>query len=190
MEHLQNMENICLSGGADGADIVWGQCATSMGHGVIHWSFHGHRSRAPESQIVRLNEEQLNLGLQALESAAQALGKSLPQKRMVSSLLRRNYYQVAWSESCYAVTTIRLDAPPAGTAWATTMFTQLHPGNQQLYIFDQGRDAWFQVMGELWTWIDSPPRPSGIWAGIGSRDLKPNWRNAIRKLTGCPILGD
>lgn len=185
MEYLQNMQDVCLSGGAEGADLEWGNCAASLGHEVIHWSFGNHRSQALETQIIRLDDEQLNLGIPALKNAAKALGKSPPRKPMVSRLLLRDYYQVAWSESCYAVTTIRTDVPPGGTAWATTMFTQLHPDNHNLFIFDQGRDAWFQVAGDPWTQIHSPPQPKGIWAGIGSRDLKPNGKEAIGKLMSC-----
>ncbi|KAH8664508.1 hypothetical protein BX600DRAFT_437053 [Xylariales sp. PMI_506] len=186
MERLQGLADVCLSGGADGADIEWGACAESIGHAVIHWSFPGHRSQAPESQIVRLDDEQLKLGNEALNNAAVALGKHPPRRPAVARLLQRNYYQVAWSKACYAVTIIKEDTVPGGTAWATTMFAQLHPDNRDLYVFDQEQDAWFQFNGKTWDRIDSPPRPTGIWAGIGSRDLRQNGRDAIRKLMGRP----
>jgi hypothetical protein len=66
------------------------------------------------------------------------------------------------------------------------MYAQLHPDKRNLYVFDQEKDAWFEFNGETWDRVDSPPRPTGIWAGIGSRDLRPNGRAAIRKLMGCP----
>lgn len=185
MEHLEGVTDVCLSGGADGADIEWGTCAASIGHRVIHWSFPGHGSQAPESQLVRLDDEALKLADDALRDAAAALGKNPPRRPAVARLLQRNYYQVARSEACYAVTAIRENVVPGGTAWATTMFAQLHPGSHSLYVFDQEKDAWFRFDGGTWGRIDSPPRPTGIWAGIGSRDLKPNGRDAIRKLMGC-----
>lgn len=158
-----------------------------IGHKVIHWSFPGHQSQAPEDQLVRLDDEQLKLSDEALQNAAVALGKDPPKRPVVSRLLQRDYYQVAWSKSCYAVTVINENTVPGGTAWATTMFAQLHPDNRSLYLFDQDRDAWFQFNGETWDQIDSPPRPTGIWAGVGARELKQNGRNAIRKLMGCPV---
>ncbi|KAJ4251901.1 hypothetical protein NW762_011198 [Fusarium torreyae] len=188
MEHLQNTvnPNVCLSGGADGADVEWGKCAASIGHEVIHWSFPGHSSQAPESQLVRLDDEQLKISDEALQNAAKSLGKSLPQKPTVGRLLRRNYYQVAWSQACYAVTYFVNDVQaPGGTVWATTMFSQLHPESRKLYAFDQCRDVWLQWNGESWDLIDQPPRPSGVWAGIGARELQQNGRDAIRKLMGC-----
>ncbi|CAG1977402.1 unnamed protein product [Fusarium graminearum] len=190
MEYLQNTTspNVCLSGGADGADLEWGNCAASMGHQVIHWSFPGHSSRALEDQLVRLDDEELKIADRAIENAAKALGKTPPRRPTVSRLLRRNYYQVTWSEACYAVTffpeTGGHAQPPGGTVWATTMFSQLHPGSQDLYVFDQIRGVWLQWQGE-WVVIETPPRPSGVWAGIGARDLQQNGKDAIRKLMGC-----
>jgi hypothetical protein len=184
MENLHGKPNICLSGGADGADLEWGRCATAIGHELIHWSFPGHRSQATESQIVRLNDEQLKLGNGGLVKAAEKLEKDPPKRPMVTRLLQRNYYQVAWSQQCYAVTVIDETKKPGGTAWATVMFAQLHPENRELYVFCQRKDAWFQFNGDGWDGIESPPRPSGIWAGIESRILEENGRRAIRKLMG------
>ncbi|KAL4866615.1 hypothetical protein BDV12DRAFT_198966 [Aspergillus spectabilis] len=182
MERLQNKTNVCLSGAADGADIEWGKYATSIGHDVIHWSFPGHHSQAPENQVIWLTDEQLMLGIEALNNAAKAIGKNPPTRPTVTRLLRRNYYQVVWSQSCYVVTVIRDN--PGGTVWATTMFAQLHPGNENLFLFDQDKDGWLQFRDGTWVRIDAPPMPSSIWAGIGSRGLKPNGRDAIRRLMG------
>ncbi|KIL89250.1 hypothetical protein FAVG1_07644 [Fusarium avenaceum] len=188
MEYLQNIsnENICLSGGAEGADVAWGNCAALAGHEVIHWSFPGHSSPAPENQLIRLDDEQLKASDEALQDAATALGLSPPQRPVVARLLRRNYYQVAWSQACYAVTFME-DGRQAlgGTVWATTMFRQLHPGNHELYIFDQSRDIWLKWNGESWDLIDMPPRPKGVWAGIGARNLTQSGYEAIQKLMGC-----
>ncbi|KAL4884961.1 hypothetical protein BJY04DRAFT_156221 [Aspergillus karnatakaensis] len=177
--------NICLSGAADGADLYWGQCATLADHDLIHWTFPGHRTQAPETQIVRLSDEELKLGTEALNNAATVLNKFPPSRPTVTRLLLRNYYQVAWSESCYAVTVIGDN--PGGTAWATTMFAQLHPGNENLYLFDMERNGWFQWRENEWVGIESPPRPRGVWTGIGSRDLKENGKNAIMALLGVEV---
>lgn len=195
MEYLQNIDipNVCLSGGADGADIEWGYWAASIGHKVIHWSFQGHPSKAPEDELVRLNDEELKKANHALELAAKALGKSPPRRSTVAPLLQRNYYQVAWSQACYAVTYFEetedeaqpQTIAPGGTVWAITMFIQLHPDNHNLYVFDQTRSIWLQWNGESWDIIDTPPRPTGKWAGIGARALQQNGKDAIRKLMGC-----
>lgn len=188
MDLLQNMTDVCLSGGAEGADIEWGTYAQFIGHNVIHWSFPGHHSNAFESQLVRLSDEQLRLGDEALRAAAVTLRKSMPRRPSVVRLLHRNFYQVAWSQACYAVTTIRDGEVSGGTGWAITMFIQLHPNNHKLYVFDQEQDAWFQFNGETWNGIACPPQPAGIWAGIGTRELKQNGKEAIWKLISSPAL--
>lgn len=182
MDLLQGMTDVCLSGGAEGADIEWGSCAEHIGHKVIHWSFPGHHSMALESQLVRLSDEQLKLGDEALQSAAIALRKSPPRRPNVLRLLQRNFYQIAWSQACYAVTVIGDDGPAGGTGWAITMFIQSHPESHEVYVFDQEKDVWFQYAGGTWKQITCPPRPTGIWAGIGSRELKENGKKAIRGL--------
>jgi hypothetical protein len=182
-ESLQNLTNACLSGGADGADIEWGLAAHTINHEVIHWSFPGHRSQAPEEDIIRLNDEELSLADETIKAAAKILKKSPPSRSSVSPLIQRNYYQVAWSESCYAVTyMVDGELSPGGTTWAIAMFRHLHPGNHDIYVFDQVRESWFQFDGETWVGIDSPPRPTDIWAGIGARELQQCGRDAIRKL--------
>jgi hypothetical protein len=125
------------------------------------------------------------IGNEALQKAASSLGRRISQRPEVTRLLQRDYYQVAWSQACYAVAEIKDNEVPAGTGWTVKMFAQLHPGNHNLYVFDQMKNAWFRFNGNTWDNIDSPPRPSGIWAGIGSRDLQDNGRDAIRKLMGC-----
>ncbi|KAL6916795.1 hypothetical protein FSST1_008290 [Fusarium sambucinum] len=137
MDYLQKSTNpnICLSGGADGADMEWGNCAASVGHQVIHWSFPEHSSQASEDQLIRLTDEELNISDTAVENAARALGKSPPRRPTVARLLRRNYYQVAWSKACYAVTFI----PEAGD--------NAQPGIGARTLQQNGKDAIRKLMG-------------------------------------------
>ncbi|KAL4794318.1 hypothetical protein BDV19DRAFT_365135 [Aspergillus venezuelensis] len=199
MNHLLTKQasnsNICLSGGATGADLEWGSCASAAGHELIHWSFPGHNTAAPEDTVIRLSDEDLSVAEPALADAARVLGKSLPRKAGISRLLKRNYFQVAWASSCYAVTVLRnaeKGERVGGTAWTTTMFSLLHPESKELYVFDMERDGWVQwdPAGKEWVGIERPPRPREVWAGIGSRELSENGKMAIRRLMGCADLRD
>lgn len=182
--------SICLSGGAEGADMEWGTAATQAGHAVLHWTFPTHRSRASEAEQVRLSDAQLEIAIPFVKSAAKGLRKSPPRANHVWRLIHRNYYQVAWAESCYAVTVIQepdSGKKIGGTAWATTMFAQMHPEGRRMWIFDQAKDAWYwwkgDVNGREWERMEGrPPKPEGRWAGIGSRELGENGRRAIREL--------
>lgn len=179
---LNDETNVCLSGGAAGADLKWGEVASARGDEVIHYIFRGHRSTAPEHQKIILSPSQLAEADPHLETANKTLRRRFPGSNdFVNNLLRRNYYQVVWSGSVYAISQIGKDGlVKGGTAWATTMFTDMHPYGK-CYVYDQVAKQWFQWKGG-WCPIVMPPTPVGVWAGIGSRDLLPAGERAIYEL--------
>jgi hypothetical protein len=182
---MNDGDNVCLSGGADGADLMWGMTAGSRGDHVIHFSFAGHKSKAPPTEVVVLTEEQLREADAHLEKANEALGRSVPYKKpWVVNLLRRNYYQVADSQRVYAVATFdKKMKVSGGTAWAVQMFIDLHGPNCEVYVYDQIKEQWFKWMGKGWLgMVGEPSPPQGIWTGIGSRDLNEAGKIAIRRL--------
>lgn len=178
------MTNMCLSGGADGADLQWGMTAGFAGHEVVHWSFRGHKSQAPLQEIAVLTTAQLEAADQYLERANKTLLRGSLNKRSttVKNLLRRNWYQVEHAERLYAVAEIHGIKVAGGTGWAVQMFIDRHNGYPcEAYVFDQELVQWFCWKGE-WAEIDSPPKPYGVWAGIGTRKLNLAGKTAIRTL--------
>ena len=184
-------ENLCLSGGADGADLQWGMMAGSVGHSVIHWSFQGHKSQAPSSEVVVLDDASLGEADELLKRANATLRRRFPGKnRFINNLLRRNYYQVKWTESLYGVGELKKDQVQGGTAWAVQMYMDRFTLDGEsmdtcrLYFYDQLLDQWMQWRGQ-WSVMDAPPpMPSGIWTGIGTRELSHNGKWAIRNVMG------
>lgn len=176
---------ICLSGGAEGADVQWGMCAGMAGHQVIHWTFRRHRSEAPPSEIVELPRDLLLAADPFVERANLTLKRHFPTNSdFVNSLLRRNWYQVRDADAVYAVSDISKGQVSGGTAWATQMFIDRHEGQPcRAYVFCQKTDRWYAWEGH-WKEIDTPPVPDGIWAGVGSRKLLDNGKAAIRSLLG------
>ena len=173
---------LCLSGGAEGADLQWGMTAGAAGHQVIHWGFSGHKSKAPKEEIVLLSKEQLLVADEYLKSASVILKRYYPAKsEYVCNLLRRNYYQIAWSESFYGVAKIdSTGLVEGGTGWAWAMFSQLHP-NKDCWLFCQKENKWFQFKDQIWIQKD-PNIPTNIWTGVGSRELTQEGKQAIRAL--------
>jgi hypothetical protein len=131
-----------------------------------------------------LTREQLTDADPFVEHANKTLKRRFPTSSdFVNNLLRRNYYQVAWSQSCYAVSEIGKDQlVKGGTSWAVQMFLDLHPEGK-VYVFDQKRVQWFQWKNG-WVPIIAPPAPEGVWAGIGTRELNDAGKAAIRDLMG------
>jgi hypothetical protein len=176
---------ICLSGGADGADMQWGMVAGKRGDMVVHWSFEGARSKAPYSEVAVLTLDQLMEADPYLERANKTMKRQFPPKSpFATNLLRRNWYQVRDSESLYAVSTIKKGMVQGGTAWAVQMFLdRFDSAPCKAYVYDQSDSTWYAWEG-LWTPIDTPPVPEGVYAAVGSRDLLANGKEAIRTLMG------
>jgi hypothetical protein len=185
--------NVCLSGGAEGADLQWGMTAGMAGHTVVHWSFakHAAKSEAPVNEVVVLPQEMLNQADPYCERAAKTLGRYFPShKPWIANLLRRNWYQVRDAERVYAVATIdNKGIVSGGTAWAVQMFIDRFDGGPcEAYVFDQKDECWYVWVGKAklgWNHLpEGPPVPHGVWAGIGSRDLLASGKAAIRALMG------
>lgn len=182
--------NLCLSGGAKGADAQWGMTAGSAGHSVIHWSYEGHKAWAPEIEVVRLTKEQLEIADPYLHQANKTLKRVVPTwKPWLCNLLRRNYYQVAYTQSVYGVGEIGPDSlVKGGTSWAIQIYLDRfeHGGEDsagiKLFFYDQTTSQWFAWLDSWQALPDQPPEPIGLWTGIGTRDLQENGKNAIRRL--------
>ena len=186
--------NICLSGGAKGADTEWGICANLAGHDVVHWIFDGYGKKSNLSNMCILDREKLEMADQYLKIANKSLKRSWPTKfQYTNDLLRRNYYQINWSTSVYAISSFTNDSSllkiSGGTAWACQMYVDkwLYGNGElstcQLYLFDQNTDNWYNWSGE-WKPILLPPPPTGVYAGIGTRDLSSAGKCAIKNVYG------
>jgi hypothetical protein len=180
---------ICLSGGAPGADLQWGRCAGAVGHRVIHWSFAGHRTQAPPEERVILPPDLLVQADPFLIAANRTLKRQFPGRTAyATNLLRRDYFQVAWSKAVYVVGDIEDGMIVGGTAWAVQMFLDRFPDAEsvKVYVFDQHQHQ-HRLFGwhRGWVAIELPPQPHGIWAGIGSRDLRRSGQAEIHQLLRC-----
>jgi hypothetical protein len=172
--------DICMSGGAVGADLQWGMTAGKAGHRVIHFSFAGHKTDAPESEVVRLTEEELSEADPHLVRANETLKRRLPfAEPRVINLVRRDFYQIRWSQSLYGVVNFDHTGIEGGTAWAVQMFLDI--GRTHVFVFDQARESWLTFAQKSWVAVE-PPSPKGIWAGVGTRNLLPCGRDAIYRL--------
>lgn len=184
---------VCLSGGATGADSLWSQLAEKYANtDTIHFSFGGHTAYCKDARgfQLKITEERLKEADSALNTANKSVERNFPCRSWkVNSLLRRNYYQVIDSNSCYAVTRIIHGKVDGGTAWAVQMFIDKHMKNTPFascpcWVYDMVTNQWFQWVYNCWQECDASivPTPNGIWTGIGSRDLTPEAIKAMEKL--------
>lgn len=163
------MDNICFSGGALGADTLWGDLALNAGHQVIHYIFDGHKSTCPYTKT--LTQQELNYADKFLVFANKTLKRHFPSKSLfVNNLLRRNFYQVRNTTSLYAIASIANGLVEGGTSWAVQMFLDKNRSEPcPCYVYCQTANKWYRWERK---WVECvPPRPEGAWTGIGSRKL-------------------
>lgn len=182
--------NICYSGGAEGADTLFGKLAEEAGHFVIHYSFAGHKNRVGNVKI--LDDAALRVADPYLKQANKVLKRTFPTKsEHTNNLLRRNFWQIFETDCVYAVAGIDPNGNVyGGTAWAVTMAILL---NRPVYVFDQEKGVWFidssfqnsvihwETLEEA-TSAKTPRKPSGSYTGIGSRNLNAKGIQAIERL--------
>lgn len=192
---LENIDiksaNILLSGGAKGADTEFGKWASKSKHQIVHWTFEGHKA-TPRTNLYTLTKDHLVNVDPYVIRASKSLKRIFPAKsEHTNNLLRRNYYQVKWCESVYAISSFTQDNSllkvAGGTAWACQMYVDRFLYDQesfdlcQLYVFDQTIEKWYQWLRQ-WREIDKPPTPFGVYAGIGTRDITTAGITAIKSL--------
>lgn len=186
---MSSERGVCLSGGAAGADIVWGTAATKAGYQCIHFTFSGHKTEAPRDQIVVLSAEQLAEADYYLAIANKTLKRRWPIANLhVRKLLQRNFYQINSSDSVYAVASLEKDGNVSGgTAWAVEMWKlRFDNCNDMCFVFDQDSAQWFRWNASTQVFQSVRAQevlvPQGIWTGIGSRKLQMSGWEAIQEI--------
>lgn len=182
-----DVENVCYSGAAYGADTAFGIAAHKANHAVFHLSFDGHSvAEGTVGRVVTLSAQQLREADVALKAVAKTIHRSFPtRKAYVNNLLRRNFYQVNNAERVYAIADVDDDGfVVGGTGWAVELAIQF--GIDEIYAFDQTRQHWLTLANgskHRWEAITGVPVfPYGHYAGIGSRDLTDGGKAAIQDL--------
>lgn len=175
------------SGGAKGADSLWGDIGAEYGVTSKHY-YHG--AKTPNGN-VEITEEQFNEGKEHVLLANRSLHRQ-PDKYM--DLLARNWMQVRESEAIYAISNLdpkgKLVFPDGtgyipvagGTGWAVQMAID---AGKTVYLFSQDEKKWYKFTGRDaslfgWTAVEGKaPALTKNFAGIGSRQLTLAGQQAI-----------
>lgn len=182
-------KGVVHSGGAKGADTVWQDEALAAGYDVQAHTFEGAHKLNPKR--VEHTAEELAQADEWAKRANRTLGRTWPPRSdFVANLIRRNFFQVKDSDQVVAIGRIK-EKPgfprgqlevEGGTGWAVQFGIDM---DKPVYIFDQLRKKWFTWDKGERNFVESAmPEPSPAFAGVGSRDLKPSGRKAIKQFFG------
>ena len=172
----------CFSGGALGADSYFDLCCQKNDVHITHF-YHGKKTPLGNHLITT---EELDEGWQqCLRANNEILHRNGVEK--YKNLLARNWFQVKSSETVFAVSRIEAGMVMGGTAWAVAMAVL---NNKPTYVFDMNQNIWLLFSSEPnhrgskdFTFVGAnPPKLTSTFAGIGSRDLTDEGKNAIENL--------
>jgi hypothetical protein len=168
-----------LSGGAAGAETLFGECAEAWHLSEIHFSFAGRRVHRHRG-LVELTQKELEQGDVSLSYVEQQLGRRFPRTRQFHTLLQTIWHQVATAREVFIVGLLLPDGTVnGGTGWAAELGKHL---GKQIHVFDQESKRWFRWTEDTWA-VEGPPRITHTrFTGTGTRYLSDSGRKAIVEL--------
>jgi hypothetical protein len=175
---------ILFSGGAQGAEAEFGECAERFGIEEVNFSFEGHKPTRTRGLRV-LNHEELYAGDVSLAYVSRLMNRRYPDTPTFRKILQSIWYQINNGQEIYVVGVIQPDLTVrGGTGWGAE-FAKLC--NKPLFVFDQEKTRWFAWDGEPAKWTalsasDEPVIQHAHFTGTGTRLLNPAGRKAITEL--------
>lgn len=123
---------LVVSGGADGADLLWTEAMLSRGHHAVITSFRGHARTLPSlrnmsrCRVVELDATTMDEASDLVQLTARYLGKNAPKREPTRSLIHRSAYQVSHVRAVVVIGTLNGDVAgigvDGGTGWTCQMF--------------------------------------------------------------------
>ncbi len=168
-----------LSGGARGAEAMFGECAEGWGLSEINFTFEGRNPERKRGQ-VRLTSEELELGAVSPVYVVAQMHRSYPDTPLFKKTLKSIWHQVATAGQVFAVGSILEDETvKGGTGWAVELAKHWH---KPLFVFDQGKSLWFAWRDKSWQACEAPTITHRRFCGTGTRELNDAGKEAIRAL--------
>lgn len=169
-----------LSGGCKGAEAAFGACAERWGMTEANYTYAGNPQLERQRGLIVLSEEELQRGEFSLVYASRRLHRPLTKIPFVRNVLQSIWHQITNARQVFAVGMIQGDdTVKGGTGWGVEL---ARLWNKPLYVFDQGRTAWFRWSGSAWELARMPVITSENFAGIGTQTLSSEGRAAIEDL--------
>jgi hypothetical protein len=183
---------VCHSGGAQGADTYFETIGESYG---VKTKAYSYKTKYHSSDNkVEISQEDFIEGMDEVNRANKVLGRFGIHKYI--NLLARNWAQVKYSKEVFAIGSIvepgakgnkgyynksKYQVVDGGTGYACQMAVN---NDRDVYVFDQNKDKWFRWSYTALRFIEivEPSITYQDFAGIGTREIKPNGIKAIEEL--------
>lgn len=176
---------VLYSGATKGAEAEFGRLAEQHGVQEVNFTYEGHPN-ARTRGIHELSQEELLRGDVSLTYISRLLSRNYNHKgETFRKILQTLFHIIVNTQEVFVIGEIMDDMTVrGGTGWGAE-FAKLC--NKSLFVFDQERDAWHEWDSPSSAWVrlegEHLPRiSSNHFAGVGTRNLKPNGQAAIEDL--------
>jgi hypothetical protein len=168
-----------FSGGAPGAESVFGELAETWGIREVNFSFEGH-DQARDSSRYTLSDQELSSGDVSLLYVKRRLNRKFAgQGPKIKKVLQTLWHQVSRAQQVFVVGMIQEnDTVVGGTGWSVELARMWH---KDLWVFDQERLAWFKWDGQSWN-RGVPVITAPLFCGTGSRKTEDGTYAALQAL--------
>lgn len=177
-QRLRPSDCTLYSGGASGAETIFGETAEKLGVNEVNFTFDGHvqgRSRGAHP----LTEQELAAGEVSLAYVSRRLRRGYGEGNMIRRVLQSLWHQVSRAQQVFVIGAIQEDGTvTGGTGWSVELARMW---NKRLWVYDQDKECWFRWNGEDWV-SGTPVLDATEFCGTGTRYLLPSGRRAIVEL--------
>ncbi len=168
-----------FSGGAKGAEAVFGEMAEKYGVQEVNFTFEGHESLRTRG-LRSLTFEELAKKDVSLTYVSRLLHRKFTNAPLMRRILQSVMYQVDSGVEIFVIGAIQADdTVRGGTGWGAE-FAKIC--NKALYVFDQSKDCWFKWTQDFWEKQETPVITHYHFTGTGTRFLEENGKKAIADL--------
>ena len=174
-------EYTLFSGGATGAETLFGELAEAYGLQEVNYSFDGHKSNRVRG-IRQLTQEELDKKDVSLGYVSKLLNRKFTNAPFMRKVLQTIMYQIESGHEIFVIGTILEDGTiKGGTGWGAE-FAKIC--NKPLYVYGQVKSSWFKWNHEDTTWdeVVDPVIGHKHFTGTGTRFLEANGQKAIEDL--------
>jgi len=166
------------SGGASGAEAIFGELAEAWDVKEVNFTFEGHQQLRERGRYV-LSSHEMSAGDVSLLYVSRRLNRTFSEGTMIRRVLQSLWHQVSRAQQVFVVGEIQDDGTvKGGTGWSVELARMWH---KNLWVFDQNKQAWFRWTGEDWN-RGVPVIESPHFCGTGSRSVKDETKVALRGL--------
>jgi xanthosine utilization system XapX-like protein len=174
------------SGGAKGAECLFGELAEQHGLQEVNFTFEGHRANRTVN-AVQLSERELEAGNVNMADVSRRLSRTYSTEgTLIRRILQTLWHVVSRAQQVFVVGIIQDDdTVTGGTGWSVELARMW---NKDLWVYDCDREGWFRWDGAAWV-AGEPVIDAYHVAGTGTRKMTPAAEQALRELFARSFVG-